>query len=150
MFYCESVGLFTRMFSHFNFIRIMPLACKLKINHHSKPKPLGNYPVSGKLLIDVVVVDTFSDQISHRPVLCIQCILCSAKHQESWTGWPRSLEIRENRENGQNKFPAGKNQGISKLKKNQGIIREFYKKWRKEMCLLVASLHKIYQIDLFL
>jgi len=30
--------------------------------------------------------------------------------------------------NGQNKFPAGKNQGISKIKKNQGIIREFYKK----------------------
>jgi len=30
-------------------------------------------------------------------------------------GWPRSLEIRENRENGQNKFPAGKNQGISKF-----------------------------------
>jgi len=44
------------------------------------------------------------------------------------SGWPRSLEIRENRENGQNKFPAGKNQGISKFKKNQGIIREFYKK----------------------
>ena len=43
-------------------------------------------------------------------------------------GWPHSLEIRENRENGQNKFPAGKNQGISKFKKNQGIIREFYKK----------------------
>jgi len=35
--------------------------------------------------------------------------------------------------NGQNKFPAGKNQGISKIIKNQGIIREFYKKWRKEM-----------------
>jgi len=48
------------------------------------------------------------------------------------TGWPRSLEIRENRENGQNKFPAGKNQGISKLKKNQGIIREFYKSEEKK------------------
>jgi len=44
------------------------------------------------------------------------------------SGWPRSLEIRENRENGQNKFPAGKNQGISKFKRNQGIIREFCKK----------------------
>jgi len=67
----------------------------------------------------------------------------------SRAGWPRSLEIRENRENGPNKFPAGKNQGISKFKKNQGIIREFYKKWRKEMCLPVASLHAVYQIDLF-
>jgi len=48
--------------------------------------------------------------------------------QLTHSGWPRSLEIRENRENGQNKFPAGKNQGISKILKNQGIIREFYKK----------------------
>jgi len=49
------------------------------------------------------------------------------------SGWPRSLEIRENRENGQNKFPAGKNQGISKFKKkNQGIIREFYNSEEKK------------------
>jgi len=37
-----------------------------------------------------------------------------------YPGWPRSLEIRENWENGQNKFPAGKNQGISKFKKKSG------------------------------
>ena len=36
------------------------------------------------------------------------------------SGWPRSLEIRENRENCQNKFPAWKNQGISKFKKKSG------------------------------
>jgi len=36
---------------------------------------------------------------------------------EQISGWPRSLEIREN---GQNKFPAGKNQGISKFKKKSG------------------------------
>ena len=28
------------------------------------------------------------------------------------TGWPHTLENRENRENGEKKFPAGKNQGI--------------------------------------
>ena len=28
------------------------------------------------------------------------------------SGWPRTLENRENRENGEKKFPAGKNQGI--------------------------------------
>ena len=28
------------------------------------------------------------------------------------TGWPRTLENRENRENDGKKFPAGKNQGI--------------------------------------
>ena len=49
------------------------------------------------------------------------------------TGWPRSLEIRENRENGQNKVPAGKNQGILKFKKNQGIIREFYNSEEKNV-----------------
>jgi len=47
-------------------------------------------------------------------------------------GWPRSLEIRENRENGENKLPAGKNQGISKFIKNQGIIREFYNSEEKK------------------
>jgi len=45
----------------------------------------------------------------------------SKSYQEKYSaGWPRSLEIRENRENGQNKFPAGKNQGISKIKKKSG------------------------------
>ena len=43
----------------------------------------------------------------------------------------------------------GKIREFQNLKKNQGIIGEFYKKWRKEMCLLVASLHEIYQINLF-
>ena len=30
----------------------------------------------------------------------------------SFIGWPRTLENRENRENGQKKISAGKNQGI--------------------------------------
>ena len=82
MFYCDSGELLTRMFSHYNFIRIMPLACKLEIKHVSKPKPLWDVSsVCGKLLIDV---DT-SDEISHRPVLCIHCIFCLVKLQESWT-----------------------------------------------------------------
>ena len=29
-----------------------------------------------------------------------------------YTGWPQTLENRENRENDEIKFPAGKNQGI--------------------------------------
>ena len=45
--------------------------------------------------------------------------------QGAFTGWPRSLEIRENRENGQNKFPAGKNQGISNFKKNRELSGNF-------------------------
>jgi len=53
------------------------------------------------------------------------------RYPEAYITLPRVATqsgIRENRENGQNKFPAGKNQGISKFKKNQGTIREFYKK----------------------
>ena len=52
-------------------------------------------------------------------------------HMKEWdqnlidTGWPRTLE---NRENGQKKFPAGKNQGIKKNDENQGKISEFEKK----------------------
>jgi len=55
------------------------------------------------------------------------------------SGWPRSLEIRENSENGQNKFPAGKIRELS------GI----FPKSEEKICLLVAFLHEIYQIDLF-
>ena len=39
-------------------------------------------------------------------------------------GWPRTLE---NRENGEKKFPAGKNQGVWNFAENQGKIREFQK-----------------------
>ena len=42
-------------------------------------------------------------------------------------GWPRTLANRENRENGEKKFPAGKNQGILNFAENQGKIREFQK-----------------------
>ena len=35
-----------------------------------------------------------------------------AASQLPGTGWPRTLENRENRENGEKKIPAGKNQGI--------------------------------------
>ena len=34
------------------------------------------------------------------------------KHRWLKSGWPRTLENRENRENDEKKFPAGKNQGI--------------------------------------
>jgi len=60
--------------------------------------------------------------------LCSFSFLNFVRRITQKAGWPRSLEIRENRENGQNKFPAGKNQGIPIFFKNQGIIREFYKK----------------------
>ena len=40
------------------------------------------------------------------------------------TGWPRTLE---NRENGEKKIPAGKNQGIWNFAENQGKIGEFQK-----------------------
>ena len=47
------------------------------------------------------------------------------------SGWPRSLEIRENRENGQNKFPAGKSRGISKFKKKSGNYQGILQKVKK-------------------
>ena len=44
-------------------------------------------------------------------------------------GWPQTLKNRENRENGEKKFPAGKNQGIGNFAENQGKIREFQKSY---------------------
>jgi len=72
-----------------------------------------------------VVVQEEILQVAGRIALLLFMFLA---HLSTKSGWPRSLEIRENRENGQNKFPAGKYQGISKFKRNQGIIREFCKK----------------------
>ena len=44
-------------------------------------------------------------------------IIITVSLQNQVTGWPRTLE---NRENGEKKIPAGKNQGIWNFAENQG------------------------------
>ena len=60
--------------------------------------------------------------IVHRQSHCFDALLIIKR--VLMTGWPRTLE---NRENGEKKFPAGKNQGIWNFAENQGKIREFKK-----------------------
>jgi len=67
----------------------------------------------------------------HSPPFSAFAFWYPVKPLSHQTGWPRSLEIRENRENGQNKFPAGKNQGISKFKKKSGNYQGILQNMKK-------------------
>ena len=53
----------------------------------------------------------------------LNVFLCKCRVLSFMTGL---LQVRENREKLWKIFPAGKNQGIWKFCRNQGIIREFY------------------------
>ena len=77
----------------------------------------------------------------HKPIYKCQIIQ---------SGWPRTLE---NRENCEKKFPAGKNQGILNFAENQGIsknlifVRSKYSNFiAVQMWLLVVSFFHMLKI----